>query len=105
MVFIKNILILVGVVLLMSACGEKDRKEEILKKSTNAAVEFMKAEDVTLVNTEAEITSAIGGGTVFVRGEDMNTGESYTVNVFYEYEEDSYIADSYGYGVMGMIVK
>jgi hypothetical protein len=93
-----GIFILIMGLITLTACQSND-EVELLDKSKEFAKEFiMKEENVEFVVEEAEFTTAIGKGTIFVRGYVKgDQSDSITVLVHYD-EKGNLSSDSWGRG-------
>lgn len=85
---------------MLTACNGED-KDEVVKKATEEAIDYAKEiEGKEFVpNGEYEFTSAIGGGTIWIDGHYKdNPSERVVVTIGYNYEEDRYEGEAFGYG-------
>jgi hypothetical protein len=85
---------------MLTACNGED-KDEVVKKATEEAINYAKEikGKEFVPNGEYELTSAIGGGTVWIDGYFKdNPSERVDVTIDYNYEEDRYKGSGFGYG-------
>jgi hypothetical protein len=93
-----GIAILIMGLIALTACQSKE-EEELLERSKGFAKEFiMEEEDIEMVVKEAEFTSAVGKGTIFVRGHVKgDNADKLTVIVNYD-KQGNLSSDGWGRG-------